>query len=178
MTASSERLEKSGTTRPSVVYALTPEIEQLLSKAYVPVLTQLVDVFAEALPAREVEALLRRTGKELANELSRKTRISGSLEARVAAASELMNEQLGALTHVERNGEIVIRGAGCPLAALTGKHRGVCLALESLVTALIGVRVHESAIATSGRGAVSRSSVITGGSRLLDTQASACVSRW
>jgi predicted ArsR family transcriptional regulator len=135
--------KRLGTTRPSAVYELRPEIDQLLSKAYVPLLTQLVDVFAEALPARQVETLLRRTGKGLANELSRKTRISGKLEARVAAASELMNEHLGALTHVERNGGIVIRGAGCPLAALTGKHPGVCLAMESLVTAIIGVRVRE-----------------------------------
>jgi DeoR family transcriptional regulator, suf operon transcriptional repressor len=135
--------KRRGTTRPSVVYELTPEIDQLLSKAYVPLLTQLVDVFAEALPAHQVEALLRRTGKALAMELSRETRISGELEARVAVASELMNEHLGALTHVEVNGGIVIRGAGCPLAALTGKHRGVCLAMESLVTAIIGVTVRE-----------------------------------
>jgi predicted ArsR family transcriptional regulator len=135
--------KRRGTTRPSVVYELTPEIDQLLSKAYVPLLTQLVDVFAEALPAQQVETLLRRTGKGLAKELSRETRLSGALEARAAAASELMNEHLGALTHVERNGGIVIRGAGCPLAALTGKHHGVCLAMESLVTAIIGVAVRE-----------------------------------
>jgi predicted ArsR family transcriptional regulator len=55
----------------------------------------------------------------------------------------LMNEHLGALTQVEGNGGIVIRGAGCPLAALTGKHRGVCLAMESLVTEIVGVPVRE-----------------------------------
>ncbi len=135
--------KRPGTTRPFVVYELTPEIDQLLSKAYVPLLTHLVDVFADALPAQQLETLLRRTGKGLAHELSRETRLSGKLEARVAAASELMNAHLGALTHIERNGGIVIRGAGCPLAALTGKHPGVCLAMESLVTAIIGVAVRE-----------------------------------
>jgi hypothetical protein len=49
-----------------------------------------------------------------------------------------MNEHLGALTRVEGNGGIVIRGAGSPLAALTGKHPGVCLAMESLVTEMVG----------------------------------------
>src|SRR5688572_18839613 len=126
--------KRPGTTRPSHVYELTPEVEQLLSKAYIPVLTQLVEVFAEALPAEQVEMLLRRTGKGLAGELSREKRLGGGLKSRVAAASAMMNEHLGALTHVEGNGEIVIRGAGCPLAALTGKHRGVCLVMESLVT--------------------------------------------
>jgi predicted ArsR family transcriptional regulator len=34
--------KRRGTARPSVVYDLTPEIDQLLSKAYVPLLTHLV----------------------------------------------------------------------------------------------------------------------------------------
>ena len=135
--------KRPGTTRPSHIYELAPEVEQLLSKAYVPLLTHLVDVFAEALPAQQVETLLRRTGKGLAIELCGEKRITGGLKARVAAASELMNEHLGALTQVEGNGEIVIRGAGCPLAALTGKHRGACFAMESLVTEIVGVPVHE-----------------------------------
>ena len=135
--------KRPGTTRPSHIYELTPEIEQLLSKAYIPLLTHLVGVFAEALPAQQVEALLRRSGKALASELSRGKRIPGSLKSRVATACELMNEHLGAQTHVEGNGGIVIRGAGCPLAALTGKHPGVCLAMESLVTEIVGVPARE-----------------------------------
>src|SRR5215211_4159741 len=55
--------KRPGTTRPSHVYELTPEVEQLLSKAYIPLLTQLVDVFAEALPAQQVQKMLRRTGR-------------------------------------------------------------------------------------------------------------------
>jgi predicted ArsR family transcriptional regulator len=135
--------KRPGTTRPSHVYELTPEVEQLLSKAYIPLLAQLVGVFAKALPAQQVETLLRTTGEGLASDLSGGTRVAGSLKSRVTAASELMNEHLGALTHVEANGGIVIRGTGCPLAALTGKHRGVCLAMESLVTEIVGVPVRE-----------------------------------
>jgi predicted ArsR family transcriptional regulator len=135
--------KRPGTTRPSHVFELTPEVEQLLSKAYIPLLTHLVDVFAEALPARQVEALLRRTGNGLAQQLSRGKRVNGALRSRVAAASEMLNEHLGAMTRVEGNGSLVIRGAGCPLAALTGKHRGVCLAMESLVTEIVGVPARE-----------------------------------
>ena len=62
----------------------------------------------------------------------------GTLPSRVAAASRMLNEELGALTHVEQNGHITIRGASCPLSALTGKHRGVCLAMESFVSAVVG----------------------------------------
>ena len=135
--------KRPGTTRPSHIYELTPEVDQLLSKAYIPVLAHLVGVFAEGLPTQQVETLLRRTGKNLAAELSRGKRIAGGLKARAAGASQLMNQQLGALTHVEGNGGIVIRGAGCPLAALTGKHRGVCLVMESLVTEVVGAPVRE-----------------------------------
>ena len=135
--------KRPGTTRPSHLYELTLEVEQLLSKAYVPLLTHLIDVFAEALPIKQVESLLRTTGKGLARELARERRVSGGLKARVATASALMNEHLGALTEVEANGAIVIRGAGCPLAALSGKHRGVCLAMESLVTEIVGVPARE-----------------------------------
>jgi predicted ArsR family transcriptional regulator len=135
--------KRPGTTRPSHVFELTPEVEKMLSKAYIPVLTHLVDVFAASLPAQQVETLLRLTGKALANELSQRKTPAEDLKSRVAAASALMNEHLGALTHVEGNGGIVIRGTGCPLAALTGKHPGVCLAMESLVTEIVGVAVSE-----------------------------------
>jgi predicted ArsR family transcriptional regulator len=134
---------RPGTTRPSHIFRLTPEVEQLLSQAYMPLLTQLVQVFANALPAKQVNALMREAGKGLANELPFAKRAAGSLQSRVTAASKLLNEELGAVTHVEGNGGYVIRGAGCPLAALTGKHPAVCLALESLLTELLGVEVHE-----------------------------------
>jgi predicted ArsR family transcriptional regulator len=135
--------KRPGTTRPSYIFELTPEVEQLLSKAYIPLLTGLVDVFAEALPGDQIEALLRKIGSGLAQQVTRGKRVSGGLKSRAAAASAMMNEHLGAMTRVESNGAIIIRGAGCPLAALTGKHKGVCLAMESLVTAIVGVPVKE-----------------------------------
>jgi predicted ArsR family transcriptional regulator len=134
---------RPGTTRPFHIFQLTPEVEQLLSQAYVPLLTQLVQVFANALPSDQVDGLMREAGKGLAHELPFTTQPGGSLQARVTHASELLNKELGAVTHVERNGGYIIRGAGCPLAALTGKHPAVCLALESLLTELLGGEVKE-----------------------------------
>lgn len=134
---------RPGTTRPSHVFELTTEVEQLLSSAYIALLTQLVDVFAAGLPATQLETMLRQAGKQLGHELLRGKRPAGNLAARVAMASDMMNEQLGATTHVEGNGAYVIRGFGCPLAALTGKHPGVCVAMESLVAEVVGVPVRE-----------------------------------
>jgi len=134
--------KRPGTTRPSQVFELTPEVEQVLSRAYIPLLTQLVDVFAHGLPARQLDALLREAGKRLAGELS-SGRPSGTLRSRVMATSELLNQQLGAATRVEENGRYIIRAEGCPLSALTGKHPAVCGAMESLVREFVGAPVHE-----------------------------------
>jgi DeoR family suf operon transcriptional repressor len=135
---------RAGTTRPSQVYELTPEVEHLLSRAYIPLLTHLVDVFAAGVsPRDDADTVLRKAGKSLAQELLVGKRPTGSLEARLKGASDLLNEQLGALTHLEKNGRYVIRGAGCPLSALTGKHPAVCGAMESLVTEVAGVPVRE-----------------------------------
>jgi predicted ArsR family transcriptional regulator len=133
---------RPGATRPSRVFELTPEVEQLLSRAYIPLLTQLVDVFADGLPPGQVEDLLREAGRKLAGELC-SGRPSGTLRSRVVATSEMLNEQLGAVTHVEQNGRYIIRGEGCPLSALTGKHPAVCRAMESLVKEFVGASVHE-----------------------------------
>jgi predicted ArsR family transcriptional regulator len=133
---------RPGTTRPSRIFELTPEVEQLLSRAYIPLLSQLVDVFATNLPAGQVDALLREAGRNLAGQMS-SGRPAGPLRARVIATSELLNDQLGAVTHVEENGHYIIRGQGCPLSALTGKHPAVCRVMESLVKEFTGASVHQ-----------------------------------
>src|SRR3954470_17974490 len=60
---------RPGTTRPSHVFELTPEVEQLLSQAYVPFLTHLVQLFSNALPAADVDRVMRDVGKAFAKEL-------------------------------------------------------------------------------------------------------------
>jgi predicted ArsR family transcriptional regulator len=134
---------RRGLTRPSVVFELTDEIEQLLSHAYVPVLMHLVQLCAEELPGDRLRALLREAGRRIAVELAAGDRQGGSVAARVARASRILNERLGAVTHVETNGSYIIRGAGCPIAALTASHPGACMAVESLVTELVGEPVRE-----------------------------------
>ena len=138
--------QRPGVTRPSSLFELSADVEHVLSRAYIPLLSQLVQTFASSLPAEQVERLLRQTGTELGEHLLAGHAPSGDLKSRVALASRVLNEQRGALTHVEKDGRFVIRGAGCPLSALTGKHAGVCLAMESLVSAVVGEAVHECCI--------------------------------
>jgi predicted ArsR family transcriptional regulator len=137
--------KRTGTTRPSHVFQLTPEVEQLLSRAYVPLLTHLLHVVTTRQTPAEVKKLMREAGKAFAAELKAEKRsASGPLSSRVQAASELLNQELGAVTHVVKgNGGFTIRGGGCPLSALTGKHRAACLAIESLVQELVEATTRE-----------------------------------
>src|SRR2546423_1687505 len=115
--------EKRGATRPSHVFELTPEVEQLLSGAYVPLLTHLLRVFSKGLRPDQVKKMMRQTGKSLAGEFAVARQPSAGLDARGQAANDLLNVQLGAVTSVVRgNGGFVIRGVACPLAAITNKH--------------------------------------------------------
>src|SRR5215510_12162526 len=51
--------KRPGATRPFQIFELTPQIDQLLSKAYVPLLTRLVDALGATLSKRQLNALLR-----------------------------------------------------------------------------------------------------------------------
>lgn len=136
--------QRVGTTRPSQMFALTPEIEQLWSGAYVPLLLELVRQSAARLKPKEFRELMRRTGRGLAAALPRSTFPDGPLAARIDAVSRLLNDQFGSTMRVEKsNGHYVMRGFGCPLAALTGNHPTVCLAIESLIATLLDASVKE-----------------------------------
>jgi len=135
--------KRPGTTRPSYVFELTPESRRYLSKAYLPLLAELVGELETSLPAGQLQAILRRAGKRLAQRLAAGRKAAGDLRARVTKASELMNTHFGAQTRVERNGQYVIRGAACPLAALTSTHPAVCLAVKAWLTEVVGAPVHE-----------------------------------
>jgi len=131
---------RAGRTKPSHVYELTQEAEHQLSRAYIPVLTQLVHVLADRLSATEFDAVMRAVGRGLLSEMPRPR---GPLRDRAEAASQLLN-QLGGLTGVEEeDGTLIIRSHGCPLAATAVDHPETCNAMESLVSEFVGATVSQ-----------------------------------
>jgi len=130
----------SGGGKPAYMYELTPEAEDLFPKAYEPALRRLLDVLSEQLGPEESETLLRLVGRRLAEEHS--TRADGA-PARLESAVEALNELGGLAELEERDGAIVIRGYSCPLAGVTPDHPEVCRMVETLITELAGVPVHE-----------------------------------
>ena len=139
---------RRGATRPAQRYELTPELEHLLSRAYIPLLAQLVRLFAGNQSTAKFNAVMREAGRGLAREVAAEPP-TGTLNERAEAACVILNRELGASTKVQKeDGALVIRGSGCPLAALTGKHRGVCLSIESLLATVLQTPVRECCLRT------------------------------
>jgi predicted ArsR family transcriptional regulator len=122
----------SGGGKPAYVYELTSEAEDLFPKAYEPVLRYLLDVLSEG--------LLRDVGRRIAE--GRGAPDDG-VRAQLEEAVAVLNE-LGGLAELEEHDKgFVIRGYGCPLAAVTPSHPEVCRMAEALISELAGVPVHE-----------------------------------
>jgi predicted ArsR family transcriptional regulator len=129
---------KRGKTKPSQVYELTAIGERELSRAYIPVLTELLHVLSDRLDRAEFESVMRAVGRRLVDS---RPAARGTARARVDQASELLN-QFGGLTEVDEEGpDLLIRSHGCPLAATAVDHPETCSAMESLVSEFVGASV-------------------------------------
>ena len=130
----------SGGGKPAYVYELSSEGEELFPKAYEPTLGRLLDVLSERLGPEESEALLRSVGHRM---VEGKTVPTDGARARLEAAAGVLNELGGLAELEEQDGTLVIRGYGCPLAAVTPDHPEVCRLAEALVAEVAGVSVQE-----------------------------------
>jgi predicted ArsR family transcriptional regulator len=129
---------RRGPSKPARTYLITAEAELLFSRAYVPVLTQLLHVLDERLDPQEFDRIMRDVGRRL---MADRPRPNGDLRQRAEAASELLND-LGGLARVEEHdGGFLIRGYGCPLSAATQRHPEACNAVESLLSEFAGIPV-------------------------------------
>ena len=130
-----------GGGKPAYVYELTPEAEEdLFTKAYRPVLLQLLDAMSERWGPDEAEALLRAAGRRLARERVVPT---DGVRARLETAVAVLNE-LGGFADLEEHGDtFVVRGYSCPLTAVVSDHPEMCRLVETLIAELVGVPVRE-----------------------------------
>lgn len=131
---------RRGAGKPSYSYALTPDFEPALSRAYIPFLVRLLRQLAGRMSEEQLTALLRELGRQWAGELPP---AGGNDRSRLVAASALLNE-LGGITEVEeRDGQLTIRGQSCPLAVLVQENPRTCVAIEALLSELVGTRIRE-----------------------------------
>lgn len=134
------RLARAG--KPALVYAVTAAAEAGRSRAYAPVLANLVASLGETIPEAALRDSLAHAGRQVA---SRFPVADGDLEARVRAAAAVL-DHLGGATRVAVAGggkDFEIRSAGCPLAEAVAARPEVCEAVRSLVAGLTGAEVSE-----------------------------------
>ena len=133
------RGEIKGMRRPSLTYGLSVNSDLLFSKAYPPVLANLLDVLAEQMSQEELRTVMKNLGQKLAINL--KPHPTGNLQERIDGAIKVY-ETLGGLCEIEeKGGELIITGDGCPLAEAVKADASICSAMESMFSELIGVPV-------------------------------------
>jgi predicted ArsR family transcriptional regulator len=126
--------------KPATSYRISPDAELLFSRAYLPLLTGLLEALGGQLPAEQLRPLLQEAGNRMAAGIEQPR---GDLARRVRVASELLN-QLGGLSSVEEiegDCRFVIRSRGCPVAAAVRERPEVCEAIVSLLADLTGAQV-------------------------------------
>jgi predicted ArsR family transcriptional regulator len=129
---------RPGTSKPSILYAITPEGEIHFSTIYLPVLTQFLREAEGQCSGKQLGSFMAATGKSLATRYPRPT---GGIENRVHAAARLL-KSFGGLTDVRAmDGILVIRSKVCPLAALTSEHAAACKVLEALIREYVSAPV-------------------------------------
>jgi predicted ArsR family transcriptional regulator len=134
-----QRGTRRGTSKPARTYGVTMQAELLFSRAYIPILTQLIHVLAQRMSAAEFDAVMHEVGRRAM--AGRAAAPRGPLRERVVIASSLLND-LGGLSEVdEEDGLYIIRSHGCPLAAATSEHPEACNALESMLSEFVGTKV-------------------------------------
>lgn len=136
--------KRPGVRKPEILYALTPEAEQLFPKAYHLLLNQLLTVLRERLPLGDVEEILREVGQGLAAGPASLSLKEKGVRERAEKALETL-ERLGGLAELQETGDgLTIRGYSCPLAASVREHPEVCQLAEALLSEIIGVPVRET----------------------------------
>jgi predicted ArsR family transcriptional regulator len=133
-------VRRSSSGKPAYVYELTPEAEKLFSKAYEPMLRGLLEVLSEHVTPEESKELLSRVGRRMAQG---RTMAQDGIRAGMEAAVGAFNELGGLAELEERNGDFIIRSNSCPLYAIVVDHPEVCRMMETLLSELMGVPVHE-----------------------------------
>jgi predicted ArsR family transcriptional regulator len=132
--------EQKGTRRPAAVYGLAAGTDAHFSQAYPAVLSGVVATLADRLKPKQMEDILRETGRRIADGLPP---LSGSARERVEGAVQFLGTLGSVAEVVEEDGKFVIKGHGCPISKAVQADERSCLAMESLLARLTGLTVKE-----------------------------------
>jgi len=130
-----------GFRKPHYLYRLTAEARHIFPKAYDSLLNRLLDVLKRRMPEATLETVLHDVGKDI-GESKRDENLS--LDQRVEAALETL-EELGGSAVVERSENcLMIKSEGCPFADAVVEHPEICHVAESMIQEIVGKPVRET----------------------------------
>jgi predicted ArsR family transcriptional regulator len=130
-----------GAGKPAVVYNLDPAAEPLFSRAYPAVLSEVLDVVVESLPAAQAAEMLERVGRRLGVALGGPA--AGSMRERAEAAATALRELGGDVDVTAEDGVLRLRSAGCPLSFAVSRRPETCRAVEAMVSQMVGSPARE-----------------------------------
>ena len=131
----------AGAGKPAVAYNLDPTAEPLFSRAYPPVLAEVLDVVVESLAPAQAAELLEQVGRRLGVAFGGP--VSGSMRNRAEAAATVLRELGGDVDVTSEDGVLRLRSAGCPLSSAVSRRPETCRAVEAMVSEVVGAPVRE-----------------------------------
>ena len=133
---------RQGVRKPHVAYGLTADAEHIFPKAYGLLLNHLLASISRRLDRRQLRATMRDVGHALATEVADHMKNKKGGE-RLGAAADVIRKLGGAPAVFRIDGQNIIRGNTCPLAAITANYPDACLIVETLLADIMGVPVRE-----------------------------------
>jgi predicted ArsR family transcriptional regulator len=126
--------------KPAHYYRLTDEAEKLFPKAHELVLRELLNVLEARSGAEQEEEMFRTVGRRIAD----RNQLSGdSVRSRLDQAAHVLNS-LGGLMQIEEGEDSLhVCGYQCPLSDLASTHPSACKMMETLLTEMVHVPIHE-----------------------------------
>jgi len=133
--------ERAAYRKPHFSYELTVEADELFTKAYGPILTEVVGVLKERSGTGEAEAVLREVGRRLAHQDAPED--GARFEERLDQAVDKLGKMGSQATVVREGGKIEVRSGSCPFSAAVGDHGEICKMLETFLAEIIGGPVRQ-----------------------------------
>jgi predicted ArsR family transcriptional regulator len=132
--------EVKGSRRPAAVFGIHAEADVGSSQASQAVLSQLVRVLTDRMPARQLESIMKRVGQGLAGTVPHP---AGTARERIAGAVNILKSLGSHAALNEVDGKFVISGNGCPISKAVTVNARSCVAMESFLSRLTGLPVTE-----------------------------------
>lgn len=133
--------------KPATLYGIAPDSSAVFSTAYAPVLGALLAEMRTRMTPRQIESILRRTGKRLAGALPARA----TFDERVRASANLLTGMGADAELVQTATGYEVRGHGCVLSKAVIECPATCVILEQLLRDACGADVKECCDRTSDR---------------------------